>query len=246
MNSKNTLNHFENVNPASLIVPINLVAFCVGTIDAQGEKPSTAFFAGAATDYQTLNNQNTAFIGENVTRALTQAPLNPLQTGIHLHWALPDALTKADNKKGILEFPPAPNRWLVTRFNILSQSLGTPQIKSWVIESDVLTAVGQTPISLPVTPLTVGSQTYQALYLGRSQKLADWPSDDRCYDIKTYCGSELTAVSNGVSSFAAYYPDCQNVFGFYDPMDPSDDPSVTEQPLELMYVVIGWYSKSKK
>src|SRR5205814_2146006 len=48
----------------------------------------------------------------------TSSANNPT-VGIHLHWALPDALThggQADT--GQFAFPLVPNRWLIARFNV--------------------------------------------------------------------------------------------------------------------------------
>ena len=38
-----------------------------------------------------------------------------LPAGVHLHWALPDALTRAGAADGGMAFPVVPNRWLVLR-----------------------------------------------------------------------------------------------------------------------------------
>lgn len=56
--------------------------------------------------------------------ALTGAPFNEeglLEPGVHLHWALPDALTRARFSDrahgGHTLFPGVPDLWLVVRFN---------------------------------------------------------------------------------------------------------------------------------
>jgi len=54
----------------------------------------------------------TAFQNENLL----------LRAGIHLHWSLPDALTKAQyvqdaSGNGLQVFPLVPNRWMVQRCN---------------------------------------------------------------------------------------------------------------------------------
>ena len=47
------------------------------------------------------------------------SPADPLAPGVHLHWALPDALTAGEaidvDGDGDLEMPPLPDRWVVTR-----------------------------------------------------------------------------------------------------------------------------------
>src|SRR5690242_16293761 len=57
----------------------------------------------------------------NISEELVATPFQNenllLRAGIHLHWSLPDALTKAkyDSATGRQIFPRVPNRWLVTR-----------------------------------------------------------------------------------------------------------------------------------
>jgi hypothetical protein len=69
--------------------------------------------------------------------------------GVHLHWALPDALTRGVGTSDYrqINFPYVPNRWLVVRFNIASSQW---QCKLWVVESDYIqtAAVGTTASDL--------------------------------------------------------------------------------------------------
>jgi hypothetical protein len=67
-----------------------------------------------------------------------------LQAGVHLHWALPDALTRgylprnasgSEDERSII-FPYVPNRWLVTRTDASRR-------RQWVVESDYLHPPGQ-------------------------------------------------------------------------------------------------------
>ena len=53
--------------------------------------------------------------------------------GLHLHWALPDALTTGHHRDHKTIFPAVPNRWLVRRLD----HTGALQ-KSWIVESDFL------------------------------------------------------------------------------------------------------------
>jgi hypothetical protein len=81
--------------------------------------------------------------------------------GLHLHWALPDALTsKRDDptSNGQMRFPAVPNRWLVV-CSTQSNSQWSEQ-QRWVVESDYLyPSPGSNPeikanaISFPITPL---------------------------------------------------------------------------------------------
>ncbi|MDF2627836.1 MAG: hypothetical protein K0R39_1667 [Symbiobacteriaceae bacterium] len=219
-----------------LIVPVDLVAFCVGEIDAQ---EATNLLAGATvvyTDQVTAENQ--AFLGANVTRGFTDPPWQPLEQGVHLHWALPDALTTATSTDAGLDFPVVPNRWLVTRFALQGTTTAT---RSWIVESDALSTAqpaGQKPVTLPVKTVSPLDQNYR--YVGQ------WVDFDQSWtepggtQFQDLTGAELTAVASGVVTFAAYYPNCRSVFGFTDSL--SDLTVTGTAPVELMYTVTGWHS----
>ena len=73
-------------------------------------------------------------------------------------------------------------------------------------------------------------------YLGRS-----YPAGSRPQETESDGYLEnLTAVGAGDVMFAAYYPSCSSVFGFYD--DLRDIP----QNVPLTYFVIGYYSHTAK
>src|SRR4051794_14194230 len=106
------------IDPSKVVVvPVDVVAFCVGAIDAQ---EATAKFAGASTVYTDPATPDTpAFRGSNVTRGFDDAPAHQMEQGVHLHWAMPDALTRATvPEDGPVEFPTVPNHWLVSRLVI--------------------------------------------------------------------------------------------------------------------------------
>ena len=54
--------------------------------------------------------------------------------GLHLHWALPDALAICHHRDGSTVFPAVPNRWLVRRLD------PSGQLQTWmlIVESDYL------------------------------------------------------------------------------------------------------------
>jgi len=216
-----------------LIVPVNVVAFCVGEIDSQ---EATNKFAGTTTVYTSQTTAtNPAFLGSNVTRGLGDPPWQQLEQGVHLHWALPDALTKS-LPGGELSFVAVPNRWLVTRFVVSGGSVTT---KSWIIESDTLSTQppdGQRCVTLPVTQVSKSDKNFR--YVGKWQAFdTGWRSPTS--QMKALTGRELTTVSSGVVSFASYYPDCRSVFGFSDAL--LDVPTPGSDPVQLMYAVTGWY-----
>ena len=54
---------------SGLIVPVEVMAYCVGTLDAHG--PARRF-AGGTTDFRNQTKQGQAFLGINVTRDFGQ------------------------------------------------------------------------------------------------------------------------------------------------------------------------------
>ncbi|PTL80854.1 hypothetical protein [Vitiosangium sp. GDMCC 1.1324] len=166
-----------------------------------------------------------------------------LESGIHLHWSMPAALTRASRwsrPEGVgmdaLALPPVPNRWLVTRGHA---STNLPE-RQWIIESDYLHPVGARP-STPTTcyPMrdSLGQPTGGVPYrhMGRVLPLNDWlagPSPGP----EHYLSEPLTVRGFGEHTFAAFYPNCQGVFGFHD-----GEVSVP-QLSNLFYEVYGWYA----
>src|SRR5256885_6245344 len=84
-----------------------------------------------------------------------------LKADIHLHWSLPDALTRSRHEKSTQAFPPVPNRWLVTCSGLTEiehrRELNIPGfgvienvekkqewvvVQEWIVESDYLYPVG--------------------------------------------------------------------------------------------------------
>ncbi|NEP73847.1 MAG: hypothetical protein F6K25_17510 [Okeania sp. SIO2G4] len=182
-------------------------------------------------------NPNIANISEEIVSQPFQNHNLYLKAGIHLHWALPDALTKGiqvtdDNKQTQTVFPVVPNRWLVTRSNKDNQIE-----KQWVVESDYLYPEGKgSQVGSIAYPIEVQEGKHQPFrYLGRKVLLAAWQENDPNAE---YLPS-LTAVGYGEPTFAAFYPNCHSVFGFYDDY-------AAEIPDGLKYDVIGWYSNAEQ
>src|SRR5215217_1263791 len=174
--------------------------------------------------------------------------------GLHLHWALPDALTTGHHHDHKAIFPAVPNRWLVRRLD----HTGALQ-KSWIVESDFLHPIdnngeptveppgpitawpGNQPITFPTKRVVSqdGTQGAAFRYMGHSLSLSDWLQ--RKDGTGEYLNQEanspykLTALGYGEPAFAAYYPNCYSVFGFCD-VDP--DPATTYE-----YQVIGWFNE---
>ncbi|MFD1546272.1 hypothetical protein [Nonomuraea guangzhouensis] len=160
------------------------------------------------------------YLGEILLPAPFEDQNFRLKRGVHLHWALPDALTRhVQSEQEGTRAPVVPNRWLVTRFR------GGTVEEQWVVESDTLSDDNLAGVAYPV-PSAAG-RPYR--YLGRKVALGLWdPSRDRPDRLP-----ELTVSGYGEPAFAAFYPNCHSVFGFHDP-DPGDLAG-------LAYDVIGWY-----
>jgi hypothetical protein len=243
------------MSDTALIVPIRLAGLCVGQDDehAAPEEYGTRDFADVALRFHDMpyaENGNAYNPGPNLASSVLPKPFgtsdHPPGKGVHLHWALPESLrrgaTMPDNN-GVtrVTFPDVPNRWLVVR----AADAGDPV--AWVVESDHVwdkeADGGSDPLkdhndrsrAIPIEPLMQKGSTKSFQTLGRAFRLTDWRGDaGRSY------ADRHTALGYGSLSFAAAYPHCGNVFGFYDPLD--DVPSAAS----LTYVAIGWYAGQRE
>ncbi|MGA1839338.1 MAG: hypothetical protein ACMUIU_01830 [bacterium] len=164
-----------------------------------------------------------------------------LEPGVHLHWSLPAELThgaqrqesddsEIDNldKNLEIEFYRAPNRWFVMRIPS-GENANQKFARAWILESDYLDENGGANSWL--TQDAKGK--FFRSKLGKAFEFGTWQE----------CGhhreSKLTAVGPGNPAFAAFYPACQNVFGFHDPLDDLEniDSGI------FTYLVAGWYSQ---
>ena len=161
--------------------------------------------------------------------------------GIHLHWALPDALTHGiQNSDDSFDFPLVPNRWLVVRIDTSDNRSLTPL--AWVIQSDgrqSTEAQGAGPGAYldPNKPSGISADgstvSVNGMNLGITVPIADWQGDA----VNT-TPLFLQAVGPGNISFAAYKPFVENVFSIVD----TNLPAVSSVNYSYSYLVIGWYS----
>lgn len=224
----------SNAAPVGLVIPVDMLAFCVSESDAVGGTPH---FAGATVDYAALTQTNPyAYVGAAAARPLDFNPLNPLEEGVHLHWALPDALAQGGTDEATpLTFPAAPNRWLVTRFVI---SGGNVAQTSFVVESDALAS--EKPGNwAPVLPVQGNGIQPDFNFVGIHAPLADYAGPLGRAPFAANAGNPLSAVTNGTAQFAAFYPEGRASFGFLDTLaDVSGNAN-------LLYVVTGWYAEAE-
>ncbi|MDX3451884.1 hypothetical protein PV396_07985 [Streptomyces sp. ME02-8801-2C] len=205
-----------------LVVPVHLDALCL-TDDLDVRGPDNDFSRLPYRDATTGLDQNEdlPYVSEIMARTPFQDDDFRLRAGIHLHWALPDGLTRmVQRADGTTAVPVVPNRWLVTR------SRDGRVEEEWVVESDYLSDDNPAAIRYPVPG---AGRPYRRL--GRKLPLDVW---SRSADRSRYL-PELTAVGYGEPTFAAQYANCHSVFGFHDP------DYVGAPPKGLRYEVLGWF-----
>lgn len=223
-----------------LVVPIQLDALHLAepldVVGALADFSRLPYFDGTCDV-----SADTAYISENLVASPFHDQKLTLRQGVHLHWALPDALTRSqavDDVKSKIAFPAVPNLWLVTR-----HSAGVA--RHWIVESDYLYpevvdgdrhyAAGGASGSI-CYPIHSGLREKGPpfRYMGRQLPLEDWLATEgqRAEDFATVARHPLTALGHGEPTFAAFYPNCHSVFGFYD----SDPPESGAK-----YYVTGWY-----
>ena len=112
--------------------------------------------------------------------------------------------------------------------------------QQWIVESDYLYPYGEGENAGSIAyPLDQPQSTDPRFrYMGQCMLLADWRQNQQNGNMDEYL-DKLTAVGYGESSFAAFYPNCVSVFGFWDDEITSEIP-----PEGLRYSLIGWYRDS--
>lgn len=149
----------------------------------------------------------------------------PRPAGVHLHWAMPDALLRGrleevpDGSGDRLALPPLPDRWVVLRI-LLPRGVTDPMVTGWVIEAD-------RAVAMPLEGWTEGgSATQGARPLG-----AAIPPD------------QLTGTVGGAVSWSAVYDAVLDRFAFHDPLDDLGTvaPGGVDQGCGA-YLVAGWWS----
>jgi hypothetical protein len=248
------------------VVPLNLAALRVSNPDATNVTSGKGFVgATAAFNRLPYTPGKDASTGDTIYIPLDSgnSALEPLQTGIHLHWELPEYFKRGhqDPATGRIVFPPVPTRWLVVRtlsvWSTDAKSYESPKWASWVVESDYLSTV-KPPRGRPAIPVPVLAPDNKTPYMwiGRAVDAATWdPTKENPNDYlpsrKGPDGKPLYLTSIGFlgAGFCGYYPDCSTVFGFYDTF--ADVPTVYDaikanEPIRFRasYTVIGWLPRA--
>ena len=156
--------------------------------------------------------------------------------GIHLLFRLPPMLTHGSGED--TKFPLAPNRWLVQRYYTGKNPRLT---RAWMVYSD-RESKDPNAVVLPVFRHGSDKGKYDApLWLrptGVTVPIVDEnnkvQNDFREND--TPAAIAITAVTAGDAGFAAHYPACRGILGFFDDLKGVPDQT------RLSYLVTGWYS----
>ena len=180
-----------------ILVPVDVQAYVVPTAGAE----ATVAIAGGASDPEPF--------------AAGAAP----PSGVHLHWAMPDALMRGSHVEGAtsITMPALPDRWVVVR-TLLPVGGRLVHTRGWVVDA----------VKGSVTPLTD--------YSGTTLDAAD--------GVQPY--SPLDGTSGGTLLWSATYEGARNRFALHD--DLADVPKLeTVAPQgfhagRACYTVAGWWS----
>ena len=205
---------------SSFIIPMLVEAYACGDVKpVQKDVPVMAPNYKTALFRSVLGSQSTP-------GAMETGP--PLEAGLHLHFILPDAFTHSGDGA---DYPAVPNRYIVTRI-WRDQGAGTYQTKVFVVESDFISTDSAYEDSITIPYFSDPNPRKKWRYLGRCYPAGKRPSGEESYLDK------LTALGPGDPMFAAYYPNCRSVFGFYDHLRDLPAAPLTE----LSYFVMGFFS----
>ena len=225
-----------------LVVPINVEALCVNDHTGPVFQPSPY-------DFAKLANRKEPYISATV---MTEPAPVFMPNGIHLHWALPDGITKGQTPQdtsGQARFPTAPDRWLVSRVftDMADPKKPVNRVKCWVVESNYLSL--QQPgdsIAVPFRTQKLAEQQYR--FLGRVQEFEVWREqflqqrrNAALLDENEFV-TGLSAVGYGTPEFSASYQLCKSVFGFTDKQeDMLAAAGASANGMLVSYHVVGWH-----
>ncbi|MDW3195103.1 MAG: hypothetical protein R8G66_22205 [Cytophagales bacterium] len=220
-----------------LAVPIRVDAFVAKTV----ESVVTTTDDFDVLPYVNKQHKDVNFDVANMASSIAKTPFNSYETlpkGVHLHWSMPDAMTKGKSDEHGIKMPIVPNRWLVRRIK-----KSTPdQVKSWMVESDYLYPDGVVPdraIAIPAMPQQ-SAGTSQCQFMGRQILLDQWLQESEVLRNSHRYLPELNVLGWGNPLFSALYTSCYSVFGYYD------ETLSDEQVKDYTYEVYGWYANEQQ
>ena len=159
-----------------LLVPVDVQALVVTGASATGDRADV----------------RSRMLDESPTRRLPPpfATIGDLAPGVHLHWALPDGLTRSrpappGSPERDLRLRPLPDRWLVAR---LGRGAGKRPVKAWVVESE----------------------------RGRTVELEKWDPTAPFTGTAPVESAKLNAATGGDLAWAAVYDNVRDRFAFHD------------------------------
>lgn len=183
-------------------------------------------------------NFNDPFISKNCLRQPFQTPETMLGKGLHLHFIVPQYLGRKVPEKLELgnsgQMPAAPNRWLISKSN------NDTVVGQWYLESDYIQSEEYIPLNYASAIPYPEGKPYR--YIGRCSKLSNnnailpTSTNTSNYFKTQNNGKPLTILGHGELNFSSFYPNCNTVFGFYDP-EGTLDSSIT-------YAIIGWHDST--
>jgi hypothetical protein len=231
----------------TLLVPIHLDALVLA--EPQLSVGPSAHFTRLPHVWQGADiNPDVPNLGKSVVAPPFQDQSFLLERGVHLHWALPDGLTRARHTGQATPpaaggdaggFPAVPNRWLVAR----RRPHGGRWVveRAWVVECDYIwpeqhSAADHVSVPSAWTDLDAGrpaARPYRLMGRRTVHDAAEYPAG---LDGGSHLGRPLTAMGYGDPAFATVYQNCHSVFGLHDP---------DAAPTETRYDVFGWYSDAR-
>lgn len=226
-----------------LVVPIDVEALIVTGQPA----PNNTGFAPAMTRFDALPYRDNGTPAPFNSESALASPFETTgaKAGIHIHWAMPDALmraTRPDKTAGepsSWTFPELPDRWLVTRVARVPGQADV--VRTWVVDSGYVSTDGSGANFNAGSSAVPWNNANDPLwkkppfrYLGRTVPLPYWSNVSTASDRI----DRLDATRFGAIELAAFYPNVVNVFGLYDGLDDLGSPD----GVELCYSVTGWHS----
>ncbi|MEX2282225.1 MAG: hypothetical protein WEE89_07055 [Gemmatimonadota bacterium] len=213
-----------------LLVPIDVQALVVPTADGEATVP----IAGAGAD-------DPAPFADGVVRP----------AGVHLHWAMPDALLHGRHRpaaedgstEAAPDFPPLPDRWVVIRA-LLPNRVNAAIITGWVIDARAksVTPLAEFSGTPAAGPAGAQLERLDAAFGGSLLWTASYTASDGRFTVHDPLtdipATGSTAAPNGLDAAGAVY----TVAGWWSNL--ADDPlagSLGRQHLDARLAELGWH-----